>query len=121
MPYDASDTKQVRAAERREKLDRLRHADDLVAIMDTPEGRRFMHGLLGICDIRNDGYVPGGRGAQRQQDYMAGRRSIGIEIVGQLEQHAGPQLELMMAEFRKEQADRRAAEEAGEDEEQDNG
>lgn len=116
MTYDPSDTRQVRQAEQRERLADVRAADDLAAIMDTVHGRRFLHGLLGLCDIRNDGYVPGERAAQRHQDYLAGRRSIGIELLGQLERHAGPQTETMMAEFRAAEAERRRqADEAGEE------
>lgn len=98
--HDPNDARQVREAERQEKLVQERVADDLCAIMATESGRRFVHGLLGLCDIRSDGYVPGGLEAQRHQDYRAGRRSVGIELLGELERHAPEMTELMSAEAR---------------------
>jgi hypothetical protein len=98
--HDPNDARQVREAERLEKQARERVADDLCSVMAPEAGRRFMHGLLGLCDIRSDGYVPGGLEAQRHQDYRAGRRSIGIELLGELERHAPEMTELMSAEAR---------------------
>ena len=98
--HDANDARQVRQAEQLEKLAQERVADDLRAVMESEQGRRFVHGLLGLCAIRSDGYVPGGPEAQRHQDYMAGRRSIGIELLGELERHAPDTTELMSAEAR---------------------
>ena len=98
--HDPNDARQVRQAERLEKQAQERVADDLCAVMATEHGRRFMNGLLGLCDIRSDGYVPGGSEAQRQQDYRAGRRSIGIELLGELERHAPEMTELMSVEAR---------------------
>jgi len=98
--HDPNDARQVRQAEQIEKLTQDRVAEDLCAVMATEYGRRFVHGLLGLSDIRNDGYVPGGLEAQRHQDYGAGRRSIGIELLGALERHAPEMTELMSAEAR---------------------
>ena len=98
--HDPNDARQVREAERLEKQAQERIADDLCAVMATESGRRFMHGLLGLCDIRSDGYVPGGLEAQRHQDYRAGRRSIGIELLGELECHVPEMTELMSTEAR---------------------
>ncbi len=116
MTHDPNDVRAVQKAQQREKLETARAADDLQAVMDTPAGRRFVNGILGLCDVRNDGYVPGGRKAQRHQDYLAGRRSIGIKLLGQIESHAPKQTELMTAEARKAAEDRRLAEEADEKE-----
>ena len=98
--HDPNDARQVRQAQRLEKQAQEHVADDLNAVMATEQGRRFVHGLLGLCDIRSDGYVPGGPEAQRHQDYRAGRRSIGIELLGQLERHTRDMTELMSVEAR---------------------
>jgi len=111
MPHDPNSARQVREAEKRERLALMRAADDVLAVMSTEPGRRFVNGLLGLCDIRADGYVPGGSEAQRHQDYMAGRRSIGIELLGQIEQHAPQQTELMTAEARQAAAEKQLADE----------
>lgn len=117
--HDPNDAKQVREAQKREKLAEARAADDLKFVMGTEQGRRLINGLLGLCGIRSDGYVPGGIEAQRHQDYLAGRRSIGIELLGQLEQHAPQQTELMTAEARQAEAERQLADEAVEQENDD--
>ena len=119
MPHDINDARQVREAEKRQKLETLRAADDVRTVMETEAGRRFVNGLLGLCDIRADGYVPGGPEAQRHQDYMAGRRSIGIEMLGQIEQHAPQQTELMTAEARKAAAEKQLADELAAQEQDD--
>ena len=103
--HDPNDARQVRAAEQLEKQAQERVADDVGAVMATEQGRRFVHGLLGLCDIRSDGYVPGGAEAQRHQDYMAGRRSIGIELLSELERYAPHLTELMTEEARLMQAE----------------
>jgi len=103
--HDPNDARQVRHAEQLVRLDQERIADDLCAVMSTEKGRRFVNGMLGLCDIRSDGYVPGGAEAQRHQDYMAGRRSIGIELLGELERHAPHLTELMSEEARLMQAE----------------
>lgn len=117
--HDPNDAKQVREAERREKLAHERAADDVKAVMSTEWGRRFVNGMLGLCDIRADGYVPGGAEAQRHQDYMAGRRSIGIELLGQIEQHAPALTELMTAEARQAEAEKQLADELAAQEQDD--
>lgn len=117
--HDPNDARQVREAEKREKLALARAADDVVAIMGSEPGRRFVNGLLGLCDIRSDGYVPGGPEAQRHQDYMAGRRSIGIELLGQLEEHAPQQTELMTSEARAAEAEKQLADELAAQEQDD--
>jgi len=98
--HDPNEARQVREAERLAKEAQERVADDLCSVMATEAGRHFMHGLLGLCDIRSDGYVPGGLEAQRHQDYRAGRRSIGIELLGELERHTPDMTELMSVEAR---------------------
>ena len=103
--HDPNDARQVRQAEQLEKLGRQRVADDLGEVMGSEPGRRFVNGLLGLCDIRSDGYVPGGAEAQRHQDYMAGRRSIGIELLSELERYAPHLTELMTEEARLMQAE----------------
>ncbi|HQS17252.1 hypothetical protein [Reyranella sp.] len=98
--HDPNDARQVRQAEQLERIAQDRVADDLCAVMGSEQGRRFVHGLLGLCDLRSDGYVPGGPEAQRHQDYMAGRRSIGIELLSELERHAPDLTEQMSSEAR---------------------
>ena len=110
--YDPNNKKAVDQRAKRERLDQVRAADDLRAIMQTPEGRRFMHGLLGLCGLRESAWRPGDASAQRQQDYVLGRQSVGLEVLQAVEAHAGPLAEQMMAEARQAEAERKATEEA---------
>lgn len=117
--HDPNDARQVREAQRRERRAEMRAADDLQTVMGTEEGRRLMNGLLGLCGIRADAYVPGGPEAQRHQDYLAGRRSIGIELLAQMELHAPDMTELMTAEARRAEQEKRLLEEAAQQENDD--
>jgi hypothetical protein len=119
MTHDPNDARAVKQAEQREKLEQARFGDDLLAMMNTEAGRRVVNGLLGTCDIRSDGYIPGGAEAVRHQDYTAGRRSIGIELLGWIEQHAPEQTELMTAEARKAAAEKQQAEAAEQEQDDD--
>ena len=117
--HDPNSARQVRDAEKREKLQLEQAAEDVRSVMEAVQGRRFVNGLLGLCDIRADGYVPGGPEAQRHQDYMAGRRSIGIEVLGQIEQHAPLMTELMTTEARAAAAEKQLADELAAQEQDD--
>lgn len=110
--YDPNEKRDVEKRAQREKLAERTAADDVRAVMDIEPGRRFVNGLLGLCDLRGDGYVRGGKAAQREQDYLAGRRSVGIDLLGQIEIHAMEQTQLMTAEARKAEAEERAMQEA---------
>lgn len=112
--YDPNDARQVRQREQRHKLIEKQAILDIATVMGTPPGRSFVHGLIGLCDLRSDGFVSGGPDAARLQDYLAGRRSIGVQLLGQIEQHAPQGTELMMAEAREAEAAEQQAREGEE-------
>lgn len=98
--FDPNDKKQVDQRARRERLEQARAADDVLVVMRTPEGRRFVHGLLGLCGMRESAYRPGDLTAQRHQDYQLGRQSVGFDLLREVETHAAAEAEQMMAEAR---------------------
>jgi len=106
--FDPNDKRQVDRRARRERLEQVRASDDLLAVMRTIEGRRFVHGLLGLCGLRESAWRPGDLTAQRQQDYQLGRQSVGLEILREVEIHAGQEAEQMMAEARAHAAELKA-------------
>lgn len=119
--YSPNDKKQVDQRARRERLEEARAQDDIIAVMRTPEGRRFVHGLLGLTGLRESAWRPGDASSARQQDYQLGRQSVGLDVLQNIELHASAETELMMSEARSAAAERRAieqAEEIGADEEQ---
>lgn len=110
--YDPNDKKQVEKRKRREKLADVRAADDVRAVMGTPEGRRLVNGLIGLSGVRDSSYRPGHLDQQRHQDYLLGRQSVGLQLLEQIETHAPNETELMTAEARKDAAELRATLEA---------
>lgn len=110
--FDPNDKRSVDRRARRQRLEAARASDDIRAVMTLPEGRRFIHGVLGLCGLRESAWRPGGLDAQRSQDFALGRQSIGLEILQQVEAHAHAEAEQMMAEARKAAAEKRQLEEA---------
>lgn len=111
--YDPNDKKQVDQRTKRAKLAQAQAVDDVRAVMATPEGRRFVNGLLGLTGLRDSVYRPGHVDQQRHQDYLLGRQSIGLQLLEQIEAHAALETDLMTAEARadaKERAETEAAE-----------
>ena len=112
--FDPNDKRQVDQRAKRERLDGARAADDVLVVMRTPEGRRFVHGLLGLTGLRESAWRSGGADAARQQDFQLGRQSVGLDLLQNIELHAGAETELMMSEARAAAAERRAIEQAEE-------
>lgn len=58
---------------------------DIGAVLALPEGRRYLLSLLDRCGVFRSVYAPG------SMEYLEGRRTIGLEILQDVER-AGPQL-----------------------------
>lgn len=123
--HDIGDSKQVRTAERREKRKLQSAADHLRTVMQTASGRAVMRGIVGMGDLMSDGYVPGGPEAQRHQDYLAGRRSICVEVLARINADCPDLGELMLREGhdaeKREREEREADETDSANQEQDDG
>lgn len=58
---NAADPKQVKAAGRKEKQARERELADLIAVLQTEPGRRFVWRVLGYCKLFTDVWDPSNR------------------------------------------------------------
>lgn len=114
MAHDPNDRKEVQQAETREKRREREKAETLRVVMDTEHGRTVLRGVLGLCDVMSSGYVPGGGAAERQQTYLAGRRSIGIDLLAEINKHVPALGELMFREGHEAEKREREEDEAAE-------
>ena len=94
MTYDASNRKDIRAAQKAaERLDEDRLLF-LRTSMDTPNGRRFFFHLLATCACFVD--IPT---FDPHHDYFsAGRRSVGLQLMAEILTHCPDQYILMTGE-----------------------
>jgi hypothetical protein len=91
---NAADPKQVKRAKQKERLAAKREQDDLVTVLSTVQGRRYLWGLLADCGVFRLSYVPG---ASHQTEFNEGRRSIGLKTMAEI--HAvDPALYVVMAQ-----------------------
>jgi hypothetical protein len=101
-------------AEDERLADRVR--SDLVAVLSTPEGRRFVWDLL---DEKAGTFGPSFVGEPHSTSYNEGRRSVGLGLLVRCQQHAPDlyvqALQEQLAEARARQATREAAEVAAEE------
>lgn len=59
-----------------EKKAREKKLNDLRWVLSTPQGRRFLWGLMADCRVFNDRFYSD----ERQSEYMKGRRIIGQDL-----------------------------------------
>lgn len=129
MAHDINDRREVLTAEQRAKRREMAKVETLRAVMDTPDGRTVMRGVIGLGDVMSSGYVQGGKEADRHQAYLAGRRSVAVDLLAEINLHVPELGELMMreghaAEKREREEDEAAEIDAADDEseqEHDNG
>ncbi len=67
----------VELREERERLQREQHAADLKAVLELPQGRRFIsETIFETCGLQRMGFA----GDPRQHAYYDGQRRIGMEL-----------------------------------------
>ncbi len=92
MVYNADDKKQVKKARDDADLSAALALDVIRNVMKTPAGRQWMYGILDMCHIYGNPFIPG------QQDVTAfnlGQANIGKVLLGNI-QSACPDLYLTM-------------------------
>ena len=94
MPYDASNTRQVRAAARKAKI-----ADDetrlvIINLMSSPAGRSWMHSRLAYCHIFHTTFT----GAALSSAFGEGQRDVGLQLLLDVMRYAPDQYVFMMHE-----------------------
>ena len=103
-----------------DEIDRImaeRAVDDLRSVMGTPQGRRFMWGLLGETGLYRSSYHP-----SALIHFNEGQRSIGLSLLGRITADC-PDLYLTMQgeaiDDQRKQAERMAVDNINEDEHND--
>lgn len=74
--------------------------DDLRALMAEPAGRRFAWRLLGSTGIFQQSFVPGEPRIETTF-FNEGKRSIGLELLAEINKHCPAQYHLMVQEASK--------------------
>jgi hypothetical protein len=118
---NAGDPQQVKRAARVERRRQQREIDDIVAVMHSPEGRRFVAARIRICGVYGSVWE-----ASAKIHYNAGRQDVGHQLMADIIA-AAPELYTLMETEAREQQRRDDAEIAAgmvsgaEDEDQPNG
>ena len=81
--YDASNRKDIRAAEKAAKLSELNRVNFLVAAMSTAQGREWFYDLLEFCHIFNDPFS----GQALLEAYRKGERNVGLRLFSDILTH----------------------------------
>ena len=94
MPYDASNRKDIRRAEKEARVVEVRALDYLKAAMTVPQGRAWFHDLLESCHCFNE--VPNWE--PYQEMYYKGMRNVGLRIFADITAHCPDDYITMMKE-----------------------
>ena len=95
--HDPNDAQQVWKAQQREKRRESLQVQALRAVMETEDGRAVVRGVIGAGDIMSSGYIRG-PDAEREMAYLAGRRSVALDVLDQINREMPELGELMMRE-----------------------
>lgn len=98
MHMNAANIKQVRDAERREKDEARLEANDLIWIMEQPQGRRFINRLLDFCGYQKVPFDQSGSMAY----FKMGSQNLALRVVEQLKETCFP----LWIKMQQEQKDR---------------
>lgn len=92
--YNASDTRMIRAAQKRSKTDRALDDGVLTMIMTTPNGRAWMWRLIARCHAFKTPYT----GDDAATNFQLGEQNIGLELIADLLRACPDQFIFMMRE-----------------------
>ena len=80
----------------RERAKVEEHTNDILWVTSSPSGRRFLSWVLdGVCGLYGSSYS----GGREDTFYREGRRSVGIELMRELQFHAPRNYSTMISEF----------------------
>jgi hypothetical protein len=94
MPYDASNRKDVRAAEKQAKLAEQQRREIVTGIMSVAPGRSWMCDLLEHCHIFHTSY----NDLPHRMAFMEGQREVGIRLLSDIMSACPDHYVLMMRE-----------------------
>lgn len=92
--YNASDTRQIKAATKRSKSDRSMDDGVLLSLMTTPNGRAWMWRLIARCHAFRTPYT----GENNATNFQLGEQNIGLELIADLLRACPDQFIFMMRE-----------------------
>ncbi len=92
MPYNASDRKQVRAAEKAAERMDIAKIDFLKSMLGSPGGRLWFYDLLESCHLFSDPFT----GNPYQEAFLKGERNVGLRIFADITAHCPDQYISMM-------------------------
>lgn len=95
----ASDAEQVQQAEIKQRSRQQKESADVVAVMSTAEGRRFVKRILDAAGVYQTSFV---RGESDATAFNEGRRNVGLLILAAIDSADPQSYDLMMQESRKE-------------------
>ena len=94
MAFNASDTRHLREAKKQAVATRDRDERVIHKIMSDPEGRAYLHDLLVYCSVFQTPFT----GSAATTDFNCGMQSIGLKLIGEINQYASDQYIMMMRE-----------------------
>lgn len=80
---NAADPEQVSAAVEQENFIRNSEVDDLLFVLSTVQGRRFIWRLLGFCGVRQTVYATD----PHHTYFLEGKRTVGLKLHADIEEH----------------------------------
>jgi hypothetical protein len=92
MPYNGSNTKQVRIAEKAAQRAELAKIDFLKSCLATTSGRLWFYDLLSACHLFSDPFT----GNALHEAFLKGERNVGLRIFADITAHCPDQYISMM-------------------------
>ena len=100
---NAADRKQVKAARLTERFLKRRDQSDIIEVLSSPVGRRFVMAILSKCGMYTTSYR-GGNNVVYDTIFLEGQRSIGVQLLLEI-QEADPEAYIKMLRARKDEID----------------
>jgi hypothetical protein len=94
---NASDPKQVKAAKSKEVSKRDQELDDVIHVLSSVQGRRFLWRVLGLCHVFKTSFT-----GNSTTFFNEGKRDIGLRILGDINEASPESYLAMMQESKKE-------------------
>ncbi len=95
---NASDSQQVKNAKRSEESKRNQELNDVEFVLSTPQGRRFLWRLLGVCHVFKTSFT-----GNSTTFFNEGKRDIGLRLLADINEASPDSYLKMMQEAKKEQ------------------
>jgi hypothetical protein len=93
MQTNAADEQQVKEAGRKNKFGRERDLDDVLSIMNTKQGRRFIWRLLSFCKVFESSFT-----GNSTTFFNEGMRNVGLMLMADINESCADKYLRMMKE-----------------------